>query len=146
MKHKKNEKKYIYMRDNGICHFCGKELSFKQISLDHYLPKSKGGPDDTFNLVCSCKGCNKYKKSSVPDDYKEMILDLFKKAVRDGKITGAGIKIKKKELIRLTDQVIKIEKIGTCLVFQSNTHRFYVKNNTIYKIVRLDVTKIEEEW
>lgn len=143
MKHKRNEKRYIYMRDGGICYFCGKELLFKQISLDHYLPKSKGGPDDTFNLVCSCRRCNKYKKSSVPNDYKEVMLDLFKKAVKDGKITTVGIK--KKKLIDLIDKVIKIKDIGQYTVFQSNTHRFYVKNNIIYKIIKVDTAKIEDK-
>ncbi|WP_432661974.1 HNH endonuclease [Wukongibacter baidiensis] len=144
MKHKKNDKRYIYLRDDGICYFCDKGLKFKQISIDHYLPKSKGGPDDIYNLVCSCKRCNKDKKSTVPDDYKEVMLSLFKKAVQDGKITSTGIK--EKDLIDLTDNVYKIEEIGEYTVFQSNTHRFYIKNNKIHKIIRVETKKTNEEW
>lgn len=144
MKHKKNDKRYVYTRDDGICYFCDKELKFKQISLDHYLPKSKGGPNDIYNLVCSCKRCNKDKKSNVPEDYKEVIMNLFKKGVKDGKITSIGIK--QKELTNLTDRVYKVEEIGEYTVFQSNTHRFYVKNNMIHKIIRVE-TKIQNgEW
>ncbi len=139
MKHKKSNKRYIYLRDDGICFFCDKELQFKQISLDHYLPKSKGGPDEIYNLVCSCKRCNKYKKSTVPEDYKEVMLNLFKKAIKDGKITSIGIK--QRDLTDLTDNVCKIEEIGEYTVFQSNVHRFYVKNNMIHKIIRVE-TKI----
>lgn len=141
MKHKRSDKRYIFIRDGGTCHFCGKGLLFKQVSIDHYLPKSKGGPDDIFNLVCSCRRCNKNKRSSVPEDYKEVMLNLFKRAVKNGKINPAGIKIKREELINLTDEVLKIEDIGDYTVFQSLTQRFYVKDNKIYKIVRVE-TKI----
>ncbi|SHJ93113.1 HNH endonuclease [Paramaledivibacter caminithermalis] len=145
MEHKKNNKRYIYTRHNGICYFCGKKLLFRQVSLDHYFPKSKGGPDDIFNLVCSCKRCNKYKKSFIPNDYKEVMMDLFKKAVKDGKVTTAAIKINKKDLNYLINEIFKIEEIGKYTVFQSNTHRFYVKDNRIYKIVKVDTAKIEDE-
>jgi len=146
MKHRRSNKRYIFIRDGGTCYFCSKELLFKQVSIDHYLPKSKGGPDDIFNLVCSCKRCNKYKKSNVPEDYKEVMLDLFKRAVRDGKINPSGIKIKKEELINLTDEVFKLEEIGNSIVFQSGTQRFYVKDNKIYKIVRVETNIEYEKW
>lgn len=146
MKRKKNDKRYVYIRDRGMCYFCDKELLFKQVSLDHYLPKSKGGPDDIFNLVCCCKGCNKYKKSNVPEDYKEVMVDLFKKAVRDGKIASAGIKIIKRVLIELIDRVYKTEEIGRYTVFQSATHRFYVKNNRIYKLAKVETKLNDKEW
>lgn len=38
------------------------------------------------------------------------MLDLFKKAIKDGNVTGAGIKTKKKDLINLIDKVFKIEE------------------------------------
>lgn len=146
MKRKKAEKQYVYERDNKICSFCGKELLFKQVSLDHYLPKSKGGPDETFNFVLSCRKCNKMKKNHVPKNYKEVMIDLFKRAVEDGKIVGAGIKIKQRELKEITQKVYKVENIGEYTVFQSKDHRFYVKQNKIYKIVRVDTKYREEEW
>ncbi len=144
MKHKNNRKRYIYRRDGGLCHFCSKELLYKQISLDHYLPKSQSGPHDIFNLVCSCKGCNKNKKSSVPEDYKEVMLELFKKACKDGQVTSSGIK--KKDVLPLIYDVYRVEIIGEYTVFQSHIHRFYVKDNRICKIVKVE-TKIEDrEW
>lgn len=144
MKHKRNDKRYIYMRDGGRCYFCGKELLFKQISLDHYLPKSKGGPNDSFNLVCSCRRCNKYKKSSVPEDYKDVLMELLKKAVEDGQITSIGIK--KRELTWLINEVYRLEAIGEYTVFQSSSNRFYVRNNKIDKIVNVQTKIKSEEW
>lgn len=144
MKRKKKEKQYIYIRDRAMCRFCNKKLLFKQISLDHYFPRSKGGPDDSFNLVLSCKKCNKEKKSYVPKNYKEVMVELFKKAVEDDKIIAAGIKIKQKELKEIASRVYKIEDMGEYTVFQSDSNRFYGKNNKIYKVVKVD-TKIKRE-
>ncbi|MDK2800410.1 MAG: hypothetical protein PWP27_1672 [Clostridiales bacterium] len=138
MKRKNYIKKYIYSRDEGKCHFCGKKLLFKQMSVDHYLPKSKGGPNDIFNLVLSCKKCNKIKKSYVPEDYTEVILALLKKAVQDEKITLGTVKIKKEDLNFLIQEVERIEDIGEFTVFQSKSYRFYIKHNKIYKVVYVD--------
>lgn len=146
MRRKRIDKKYIYERDKGICTFCGRELLLRQISLDHYLPKSKGGPDDIFNLVLSCKKCNEYKKSRIPQDYKDKIIELFKKGVKNGKIIGAGLKLKKRELINMVNKVNKIEDFGEFTVFQSLDNRFYVKENKIFKIVYVDTKTKEDEF
>ncbi len=146
MRQKTKDKRYIYIRDNKQCYFCNKELLFKQISLDHYLPRSKGGPDDIFNLVLSCKRCNKLKKSSIPEDYKDIMINLFKKGVKDRKIIAAGIGIKQKELMDIIEDVFRIEDIGEeYTVFQSYNYRFYIKQNKIYKIIHMDISHIERE-
>ncbi|PAB60003.1 HNH endonuclease [Anaeromicrobium sediminis] len=135
---KKSQRRYVYMRDEGICRFCGRKLLFKQVTLDHYLPKSRGGTNDIFNLACSCKKCNKYKRDEIPLDYKDSILELFKRAVIDGYITTSHMKMKKDELIELTDKVHRIEDMNKHIVFQSHTHRIYLKDNMIHKIVRVN--------
>lgn len=135
MRPKKVLKTYIYERDEKKCYFCEKPLAFHQISLDHYLPKSKGGTDDVFNIVLSCKKCNKYKKSTVPKDYKDVILALFKQAVKDRKITVSRLKLQ--EIEGYIEEVHKIEEILDCVVFQSDNKRFYVKNNKITKLVAI---------
>jgi CRISPR/Cas system Type II protein with McrA/HNH and RuvC-like nuclease domain len=134
MDQKKIEKQYVYIREQGKCYFCGKEVLLKKVSLDHYLPKSAGGPNDSFNLVLSCKRCNKLKKSTIPKDYGEVLLRLFQKAVRDEKIIGSGLKMKHQELIELANHVYGMETIGEYTMFQSKTHRFYVKHNKIMKV------------
>ena len=45
----------IYKRDNHQCVYCG---SNKQLTLDHVLPKSRGGENTWTNLVTSCFKCN----------------------------------------------------------------------------------------
>ncbi|SET59539.1 HNH endonuclease [Natronincola peptidivorans] len=133
MRPKKINKSYIYERDERKCYFCEKPLPFQQTSLDHYLPKSRGGPNDIYNIVLSCKRCNKYKKSAVPKDYEEVIIALFKQGVKDRKIIAVNIKLQK--ILEDIEAIHRIEEIGDYVVFQSNNKRVYVKHNKIVKLV-----------
>lgn len=137
MKKKKSLKKYVYERDHRRCHFCNKELQFKQISLDHYLPKSKNGSNDIFNIVLSCKKCNKEKKNRVPTGYENILMRNFVQGVKDKKITASGLRIKYNTLCTMVSSIYRIEYIGKNTVFQGGKYRFYVKNNHIYRIVNL---------
>jgi len=53
----------IYRRDNYQCIYCG---SKKELTLDHVIPKSKGGTNDWENLVTSCSTCNIKKADRTP--------------------------------------------------------------------------------
>ena len=48
----------IYKRDNSKCVYCG---SSHNLTLDHVIPKSKGGKDTWKNMVTACKMCNHKK-------------------------------------------------------------------------------------
>lgn len=45
----------IYERDGHKCQYCG---STRKLTIDHIVPKSKGGSDDWDNLVVACSSCN----------------------------------------------------------------------------------------
>ncbi|NLK71919.1 MAG: hypothetical protein GX285_02725 [Clostridiales bacterium] len=137
MDYKKTVKKYIYERDGRKCRFCDKDLLFRQISLDHYVPKSKNGPDDIFNIVLSCKKCNKYKMDKILPDYDETIIENFKQAVIDKKILESSEHLKYQELSEMIKSVDRVESIGEITIFQGKNHRFYVKDNNIFKIIHL---------
>ncbi len=57
----------IYKRDNHECVYCG---SKKDLTLDHVIPKSKGGGNDWTNLVTSCFKCNLRKGNKTPEEAK----------------------------------------------------------------------------
>ena len=59
-------RKNIFYRDNNTCQYCGK--SNVQLTLDHVVPKQKGGRDTWKNLVTSCNRCNSKKANSYIDD------------------------------------------------------------------------------
>ncbi len=45
----------IFRRDNEECVYCG---STKQLTLDHVIPRSRGGSNSWDNLVTCCHNCN----------------------------------------------------------------------------------------
>lgn len=54
----------ILQRDGYMCAYCGRKAS----TVDHVIPKSKGGTDDSSNLVACCKRCNQKKSNRTPED------------------------------------------------------------------------------
>ena len=58
---------------SGLCHYCGKKFTFKQLTMDHLVPLARGGRSTKDNLVPSCKGCNTKKKSMLPLEWEEYL-------------------------------------------------------------------------
>ena len=56
-------KKNVYVRDNFTCVYCGAQDS--KLTIDHVLPKSKGGITSFENCVACCKSCNNKKGSKT---------------------------------------------------------------------------------
>lgn len=48
----------IFLRDQYSCQYCGVQLTTKTATLDHIVPRSKGGTNDWTNIVTCCKECN----------------------------------------------------------------------------------------
>lgn len=59
-------RKAILSRDNFTCVYCGVKAS--QLTLDHVIPKSRGGKSSWDNLVCSCVSCNNKKDDKTPEE------------------------------------------------------------------------------
>lgn len=56
----------------GVCHYCGRAFSPRELTMDHIIPVSRGGRTTKGNVVASCKECNTAKKQLLPmewDDY-----------------------------------------------------------------------------
>ena len=45
----------IYKRDRNKCQYCG---ATKKLTIDHVIPRSKGGGDTWENMVVACSSCN----------------------------------------------------------------------------------------
>ena len=48
------------------CAYCGSE---KNLTMDHVVPRSKGGVDFTKNVVCCCHDCNQSKSHTPWEDW-----------------------------------------------------------------------------
>lgn len=68
-KYPKPTKKGIYDRDKGYCQYTGKKLDKNNCSVDHRIPKSKGGKDTWENMVLCDKKINSIKGSKLPSEF-----------------------------------------------------------------------------
>ncbi len=64
----------------GICHYCGKEVVPKELTLDHVVPIARGGRTTKGNCVPACKDCNNQKKNLLPMEWDEYLHGLEKLA------------------------------------------------------------------
>jgi len=58
----------LYRRDEHTCQYCGEELPPKNLTIDHVLPRSKGGPTTWENTVAACRSCNQRKADKTTDE------------------------------------------------------------------------------
>ncbi len=59
-------KRNIMLRDNYTCQYCGTRKP--PLTVDHVVPKSRGGKTTWNNLVCACVKCNNRKGDMTPEE------------------------------------------------------------------------------
>jgi 5-methylcytosine-specific restriction endonuclease McrA len=64
----------IYMRDKFRCQYCGVRKSPGDLTLDHILPRSRGGDNSPTNIVTACVSCNTRKGSRTPSEARMPLL------------------------------------------------------------------------
>lgn len=66
-------------RDDYTCQFCGGELNGRSLTIDHVVPRSRGGGTSWENCVAACTPCNSKKADRLP---REAGMPLLKKPGR----------------------------------------------------------------
>jgi len=66
-------RKNIFLRDNYTCQYCGKTGN---LTIDHVIPKSKGGEDTWENVVACCMRCNNKKSDRLPEEEGMKLLGM----------------------------------------------------------------------
>ena len=61
----KLNRKRIYKRDNNECVYCGSQ---RNLTIDHVIPRSRGGKNSWTNLVTCCRSCNLKKADKTPEE------------------------------------------------------------------------------
>jgi 5-methylcytosine-specific restriction endonuclease McrA len=56
----------IFARDRHTCQYCGRTAN--DLTLDHVLPRHRGGQHTWENLVAACKPCNHRKGGRTPEE------------------------------------------------------------------------------
>ena len=62
----KFNRRNIFARDKNRCQYCGKKQPISELSLDHVVPRSRGGETTWENVVCACLPCNVKKGGHTP--------------------------------------------------------------------------------
>jgi len=62
----KFNRKNLFARDGNRCQYCGKKFPTTELSLDHLVPRSRGGRANWDNIVCACLRCNVRKGGRTP--------------------------------------------------------------------------------
>ena len=62
-------RKNVFKRDNFTCQYCGlKSKNPKSLTIDHVMPRSRGGDSSWTNLVTACAKCNTKKGNKKPNE------------------------------------------------------------------------------
>ena len=89
----------VYDKYQGHCAYCGKKLEYKDMQLDHMIPRQrehfKKYTEEEIecfeNYMPSCRRCNHYKRAHSLETFREMIETIPQKLVRDSYIYKVGL-------------------------------------------------------
>lgn len=64
----KYSRQNVYKRDKYICQYCLKKFDKKELTIDHVIPRCKGGKSVWTNVVACCNKCNSKKGDKSPEE------------------------------------------------------------------------------
>ena len=62
----------VFNRDRYTCQYCGKET--RQLTLDHIIPRHRGGQHTWENVVSACVPCNRRKAGRTPKEARMRLI------------------------------------------------------------------------
>lgn len=80
----------IFERDGNHCQYCGKRNDQRDMTIDHVLPRSRGGNSTWENMVLACFNCNSRKGNKLPH---EANMKLLTKPVKPRWASRQGVKV-----------------------------------------------------
>jgi len=80
----------IFERDENTCQYCKKKFERSELTLDHVVPRSRGGTSTWQNIVLACIRCNMKKGDRLP---QEINMKLLRKPIKPQWATRVGVKL-----------------------------------------------------
>jgi 5-methylcytosine-specific restriction endonuclease McrA len=80
----------LFARDQNMCQYCGDHFSTSELSVDHIIPRSRGGDTTWENVVCACIACNVRKGGRTP---REANMRLIRKPVKPKRCPMLTVKL-----------------------------------------------------
>lgn len=69
----------VWLKYNRHCSYCGKEIEYKNMQVDHLVPKAYNGDDSFNNLMPSCRRCNHYKRAKNLGQFRILMKTLHER-------------------------------------------------------------------
>ncbi len=66
----------VLARDREICQYCGAQPGRAQLTVDHVLPRSRGGQTTWDNVTTACRECNHRKGGRTPEEAHMNLLSV----------------------------------------------------------------------
>lgn len=91
----KSKREAVYRKYGGHCAYCGREIAYKDMQVDHYRPLrswnvKEAGTDDLDNLMPACRMCNHYKRANSLETFRRYIEEIPRK-LQDNYIYKVGV-------------------------------------------------------
>ena len=58
----------LLLRDSYMCQYCSVQPGREYLTIDHVIPRSRGGRTEWENVVAACGPCNRRKGNKTPDE------------------------------------------------------------------------------
>ena len=72
----------VFLRDMFACQYCKDVFEKKDLTIDHLIPKSKGGETSWENVTTSCKSCNLKKADTIPENLPKAEKPTFRDLIK----------------------------------------------------------------
>jgi len=66
---KERIKKYLLKKDGYRCFYCRKKFAYKDLIVEHIVPRSRGGSGNINNTVLACNFCNSSKCNQLIEEW-----------------------------------------------------------------------------
>ena len=101
----KEQRKLVYQMYDGHCAYCGCELEFKNMQVDHFNSiYAYDGKNELENYMPSCRQCNFYKSTGTVEQFRQNLKETMLKGLKK---TFQYRLLVKYDLIRENDKEIK---------------------------------------
>lgn len=81
----KEERRAVYDKMGGHCAYCGCELRYEDMQVDHVVPlgNSARGSDTLDNMLPACRSCNHYKDTASLEVFRKLVENMPAVLMRD---------------------------------------------------------------
>lgn len=83
----KKERESIWMKYDKHCAYCGKDILYKEMQVDHLFPRLNGMVPDELcekwdNYMPSCRRCNHYKRANPLPVFRDMLKTIHERVMK----------------------------------------------------------------